>query len=140
MVPISLNVTQNCNVTYLNYMASYEGKPRQAMLSVFTKRFPAGGYPNYGFQESATAFFKPTCGYFIFALGSEHAGKKYPWQFADYIKQHQLGPVFEMPPAPNPLHAMKEGVLFVWIPDYDAIHQWWDKQPEEDRKNAARGQ
>lgn len=138
---ITTHPTKNCNVIYFEGLESYGGRPQAALLSLFTNKLPRYYYPTDQTRvDGPPVFSQYKCGYLLFALGSEHAGKKYAHNLADYIAAQKLGEVFEHPPAANQLHANKPGILFTWLPNWPALEKWWNAMPEEDRIRASKGQ
>lgn len=136
---ITAHYTRNCNIIYLDNLRDYEGNMRNAMLSAFTNKIPSYTMPTRQQREPGPpTFTKYSCGYILFAHGSEHDGYKYAQDFAKLIAANKLGQLFEMPPAANPMHAQKNGILYVWIPDWAALEKWWLKQPEADRVSASK--
>lgn len=138
---VTTHPTKNCNVIYIDGLEFYEKRPEAALLSLFTNKIPQYYQPtNQQRLAGPPTYTRYKCGYLIFALGSDHGKQKYAHQFADYITKHKLGKIFEMPPAVNPLHANREGVLFIWIPAWDALEVWWKDQPETDKVLASKNQ
>lgn len=138
---ITTHPTKNCNVIYLDNLQYYGGRPQAALLSCFTNKIPQYYYPDK--QERTPGpptYTQYNCGILLFALGSEHRKMKYAHNLADYIREHELGKVFEMPEAPNPLHNNKTGILFVWIPEWAALREWWEGMPMEDKIRASKNQ
>jgi hypothetical protein len=110
----------NCNFAYITHLRGSTAE--ESMKSVFS------AVPVYGMSKDVCPPYRPpTQGMFLFAQGSEDPVKTDPYapKFKQYIETHGLGTVFEHPPVPNPQHANKPGILFVWIVNRDACHQWY---------------
>lgn len=63
---------------------------------------------------------------FTAALGSYT--KPYGKNFYDFIKQNNLGEVYESPVRDNKaFHKGRGNQVYIWTPDADAIRAWWEK-------------
>lgn len=138
---ITTHPTKNCNVIYFDGLADYGGRPQAALLSLFTNKIPQYYYPTKQDRvDGPPKYTQYNCGILLFALGSDHLKMRYAHNLSDYIQKHNLGRVFEMPEAPNPLHSNRSGILFVWLPDWDALKAWWESQPVADKDLASKNQ
>lgn len=120
---IQIYTTANCNFSYITGLSQYVGKAKEAMAEVLTK--PKSYHHKAGDPPTIRI---PNCGFYLFAQSSEGKTADNPYcpQFEALIRDENLGPVVQHD-AKNPLHGMKVGSLYVWIPDKEALQAWWKK-------------
>ena len=137
---ISISASGNCNFSYITGL-SYGYEPTEAgMRKVLfhTLTTPEYRYDRYGQASVKTkpTYRAPSGGIYLFAQGSEDpvSTKPYAHNFKKVIEVEKLGQVIECPPAPNPRHGGKPGILFIWIIDHKACAAWWAKQLKKKAK------
>ena len=117
-------VGANCNLKYLDGLASMGQNPSKE--TVYKALYDLFSAPK-AFSKTRTElqFMSQSCGYLLFHRGSEHKTYAYGDRFMEVIHELGLGKVFKQEPGANGLHGGKEGILYVWIPDYKAISTFW---------------
>ena len=121
----------NCNWTYIDNLSFYRpyslDEMEKALFDTLSTRASAGYDMLKHVPVVSYTYKKPTGGMMLFAQGSEDpAGEKpYGPNFKAAIEKHGLGSVTEIGPVPNPMHAGKIGILYVWIVDHAACQAWW---------------
>ena len=122
---IRIDPSGNCNFAYISGLRAYLDDMPSAMAYVLTT--PPDYYSRN--KSGLPTYRQPFNGMYLFAQGSEDPVKDRPYahRFKAFIEENKLGEVHELPPVPNPQHANKKGILFVWILDHKACAKWWNE-------------
>lgn len=130
---IILKDTRCCAIQEISGLMRYVN-PKNAMCDFcslnFGSRHTTTNY--YGLDAIKQKLFS----YYLFTCGIECEGNEdnYAVQFARFIKENNLGDVWESPILENvAYHPGEHNQIFIWMPDHDAVYKWWNRNKEAEK-------
>lgn len=116
--------TRTCAMQEIHNLQYFEGKPREAMINFCRSNL---GRPVVWKIVDPSGNDKGRAGaLFSFYFFSGPTNRRYGSQFAEFIKENELGKLIESPALTNhAYHPDHANQIWIWMPDVTALNRWW---------------
>ena len=124
-----INKTSCCAIQDIDQLSAH-GTARGAMIAFCQQALHHPpvfmGPTDKGRKDEISSFYL-----FTAAVSKRHP--TYGQDFYDFIKENELGDVYQSPLRPNRAwHPEHSNQVYVWTPDLKALREWWkDNNPEK---------
>ena len=115
-----LKTTQCCAIQEIDGL-SYHANAKEAMLSFCKQNFVDGVKYN-GTRSYNNALYS----FYLFTAALLRDAKPYGSEFAEFIKENNLGEVWASPKRVNEaFHPDHSNQVWVWMPNPEKLCEWW---------------
>lgn len=132
---MNLAITQCCAFVEITNLSSDENAT-ESMLKLCKMSFNVQ-QRFHNTQARANSLYS----FYVFTAAVTHSGQPHGWQsanrlygtdFMNFIKEHNLGEVWESPIVKNvAFHSGNSNKIWVWMPDAKALRAWYDSFTKE---------
>lgn len=114
---------------------SFDPTPEDSMV-LFCKQSLGAKVAFHGYQARAGKLYS----FYVFTYGTasdngSYGNRPYGVQFAEFIREHKLGTVWDSPKISNEaFHPSSYNQIWIWMPDDKAVVKWWKEKQETGTK------